>query len=66
MIKLVYVGEKIMILRDYSADALSAFSLTARGAKKKLTKRNAVGVSPVATGEEGYVPSTARAFEESK
>ena len=53
-------------LKDSSADAFSAFSLATRGAKKKLTKRNAVGVSPVATGEEGFAPSTARAFEESK
>jgi hypothetical protein len=38
--------------------------LQERGAKKKFTKRNAdKGTSPVATGEEGYAPSTAQAFE---
>ena len=42
----------------------AAFSLQEKGAKKKLTKRNAVrGISPVATDEEGFEPSTPQAFE---
>jgi hypothetical protein len=45
-------------------NSLAAFSLQERGAKKKLTKRNAVRrISPLARGEEGYAPSTAQAFE---
>ena len=46
--------------------ALSAFSLAAGGAKKKLTKRNAMGVSPFATGDKGYAPLTAPPFKERK
>jgi len=40
--------------------------LAASGAKKKLTKRNAMGVSPVATGDKGYAPLTSPPFKERK
>jgi hypothetical protein len=43
---------------------LAAFSLRKAGAKKKLSKRNAIGeISTSAEVEEGYAPSTAQAFE---
>ena len=42
----------------------STFSLQEKGAKKKLTKRNAVReISTSAEVEEGYAPSTAPPFE---
>jgi len=42
----------------------AAFSLAERGAKKKLTKRNAEGrVFRRCDGEEGYAPSTAPPFK---
>ncbi len=47
-----------------STNFLAAFSLQERGAKKKLTKRNAErGISPSADGEKGFAPFTAQAFE---
>jgi len=45
-------------------NSLAAFSLAERGAKKKLTKRNAEGrVFRRCDGEEGYAPSTAPPFK---
>ncbi|MBE6597677.1 MAG: hypothetical protein E7641_08435 [Ruminococcaceae bacterium] len=45
-------------------NSLAAFSLAERGAKKKLTKRNAEWrVFRRCDGEEGYAPSTAPPFE---
>ena len=46
-----YCTEFILQLMHSKTD-LSAFSLTARGTVKKLTKRNAVSISPVATGDQ--------------
>ena len=43
---------------------VSHFFFEAKGAKKKLSKRNAEkGISPSNGGEEGFAPSTAQAFE---
>ena len=43
---------------------LSRFFFEAKGAKKKLAKRNAEkGISTSAEVEEGYAPSTAPPFE---
>jgi hypothetical protein len=52
-----YSSSKCIIL-------LAAFSLREVGAKKKLSKRNAIReISTSAEVEEGYAPSTAQAFE---
>ena len=42
---------------------LAHFFFDGVGAKKKLSKRNAVDISPSAEGEEGSAPSTAQTFE---
>ena len=47
--------------------ALVAFLLQGVGAREKLAKENAEKeISPVATGEEAYAASTARAFEKAR
>ena len=53
---------KRLFVRSYKF--VSHFFFEAKGAKKKLSKRNAEkGISPSDGGEEGSAPSTAQAFE---